>query len=416
MIRRHLAVLGITLRAACQPIDDSPTGRAMEGMLSVFSQLDNDMRAAKVKEGMLEAAKHGQWIWRAPLGYIHSVRPEGGRTMIPDPVRGPLVAKAFDLVASGLHTAASALAEVTVLGLRTARGEPLCPESFRHVLENHVYAGRVRVPSWQLDVQGNFPPLVDPDVWWRAQSKLNGGVTATPHLRNRPDFPLRGTVICSVCGRPLTASWSSGRGGKYGYYHCPAPARCKATKIRKEVLEEDFLQLLRTLRPEPEYLALFRAVTLDAWHADQKDIADRRMALEAEVRETRRRRDRLVEAYLYEQAVSEEIYQDQMARIDEAYTLANMRLHDAQVSEIDIEAVIAFAEHLALKADRIWAAGSLEQRQRLQCGLYPNGVKIMENRLVRTLPTLLIFKGLGGFSEEKQRWPAWRDSNPRPAA
>src|SRR6185369_13082699 len=331
-------------------------------------------------------------------------------------VRGPLVVKAFELVAAG-HTAASALAEVTALGLRTARGEPLIPESFKHVLDNHVYAGRVRVPSWQLDVPGNFSALVDPDLWWRAQSKLNGGAAVIPHRRGRPDFPLRGTVICGACGRPLTASWSTGRrGGKYGYYHCPAPARCKATKVRKEEIEEDFLQLLRELRPEREYLALFRAVTLDAWHDDQKDIVDRRAALEAEVRETKRRRDRLVEAYLYEQAISEEVYQDQMARIDEAYTLANMRLHDAQVSEIDIEAVLAFAEHLALKADRIWLAATLEQRQRLQRGLYPDGLKITENRLVRTPPTLLIFNGLGAFPEGIEIWSAWRDSNPRPAA
>ena len=36
VIRRHLASLGITLRAASQPIDDSPTGKAMEGMLSAL--------------------------------------------------------------------------------------------------------------------------------------------------------------------------------------------------------------------------------------------------------------------------------------------------------------------------------------------------------------------------------------------
>jgi site-specific DNA recombinase len=279
VIRRHLASLGITLRAASQPIDDSPTGKAMEGMLSVFAQLDNELKAAKVKEGMQEAARRGQWVWRAPLGYFHATRPQGGRTLIPDPERGPLVVKAFELMASGLHRITAALEQVTELGLRSTRGERLILQTFKQILTNPVYAGRIVIPVWQLDVPGNFQALVEPEIWWRVQSVFSGGtVSITPHERNRPDFPLRGFVRCERCGRPLTASWSTSRQGrKYGYYHCPSTARCKATKVRREVLENDFTDLLAKLRPQPGYLALFREVVLDVWQgqrgADPRSVA-----------------------------------------------------------------------------------------------------------------------------------------------
>src|SRR5436853_3450669 len=49
VIRRYLAGLGITLRAASQPIDDSPTDKAMEGTLSVCPQQDNDIKAHRDK-------------------------------------------------------------------------------------------------------------------------------------------------------------------------------------------------------------------------------------------------------------------------------------------------------------------------------------------------------------------------------
>jgi site-specific DNA recombinase len=412
VIRRHLAGLGITLRAASQPIDDSPTGRAMEGMLSVFAQLDNDIRAAKVKEGMQEAARRGQWVWRAPLGYVHITRAEGGRTLMLDPERAPLVRMAFELVASGLHTINGALEQVTEHGLRSVRGERMIPQTFRQILENPVYAGRIRIPVWQLDVPGNFPALVEPETWWRAQTVLSGGAsTITPHHRNRPAFPLRGTVRCSKCGRPLTASWSTGRGGKYGYYHCPVPAGCKATRVRREILEADFVQLLGELRPEPEYFDLFRAVVLDTWQSRQKEVVDRRTALEAEVQENKRRQNRLVEAYVYEKAISEGIYQEQMLRLSEAQTLAQMGLHDAQVDEIDIEAVLAFAEHLAMRADRLWMAASLDQRQRLQKVLFPAGLPIRENRLVRTQPSLLLFNSWDETASVGSKWCALEDSN-----
>ena len=35
-------------------------------MLSVFAQLDNELKSAKVKEGMQEAARRGQWVCGAP--------------------------------------------------------------------------------------------------------------------------------------------------------------------------------------------------------------------------------------------------------------------------------------------------------------------------------------------------------------
>ncbi len=393
VIRRHLASLGITLRAASQPIDDSPTGKAMEGMLSVFAQLDNELKSAKVKEGMQEAARRGQWVWRAPLGYVHATRAGGGRTLVFDPERAPQVAKAFELMASGLHTLTATLDQVTELGLRSARGERLILQTFKQVLTNPVYCGRISIPVWNLEAQGNFQALVEPDVWWRVQSVLSGDtVSVTPHLRSRPDFPLRGFVLCDKCGRPLTASWSTSRlGRKYGYYHCPSTARCKATKVRREALEADFTNLLAELRPQPEYLALFREVVLDVWQGRQKEIEDRRAIWDAELREIKRKRDRLVELYVYQQALAEEVYQEQMVKLSEAQTLVQLKLHDAQLDEIDIEAVLAFADHLALRADRMWIAASLDQRQRLQKVLYPEGLKTRENQIVRTTPSLLLF-------------------------
>ena len=39
-----------------------------------------------------------------------------------------------------------------------------------------------------------------------------------------------------------------------------------------------------------------------------------------------------------------------------------------------MEGVLAFAEHLARSAARIWTEGNLEQRQRLQRALLPDGL------------------------------------------
>ena len=48
-LRAHLKSLGIiSLRSATEPIDDTSTGRLMEGVLASFAQFDNDVRRPRV--------------------------------------------------------------------------------------------------------------------------------------------------------------------------------------------------------------------------------------------------------------------------------------------------------------------------------------------------------------------------------
>ena len=74
-IRMMLSKYGISLRSVTEPIDDTPTGKAMEGMLSVFSQLDNDMRSERTKAGMRARLQMGKWSHQAPIGYVNASEP-----------------------------------------------------------------------------------------------------------------------------------------------------------------------------------------------------------------------------------------------------------------------------------------------------------------------------------------------------
>lgn len=69
-LRALLAKSRVTLRSVTEPIDDSPTGKLMEGVLSSFAEFDNNVRAARTTEGMKAALAEGTWPWQAPLGYL----------------------------------------------------------------------------------------------------------------------------------------------------------------------------------------------------------------------------------------------------------------------------------------------------------------------------------------------------------
>lgn len=69
-LRSHLQSLGISLRPATEPIDDTSIGKVMEGVLAAFAQFDNDCRSDRTRAGMKAALELGRWTFLAPIGYM----------------------------------------------------------------------------------------------------------------------------------------------------------------------------------------------------------------------------------------------------------------------------------------------------------------------------------------------------------
>ncbi len=398
LIRRHLASLGVTLRAVSQPIDETPAGRFMEGIFSALAQFDNEVRGSRTTAGMREAARRGQWVWKPPLGYAK----EDKRTMIPDPESAHLVRYGFERFATGLYSRKQVLNEITALGLRTRQGKELTAQKWGEMLASRVYIGRLVVKGWNLDVAGNWPALVAEDIFWRCQGLLQStGLLITAKERNNPDFPLRGFVQCGRCGKPLTGSWSKGKQKRYAYYHCPSQG-CRRTNLARHELEAQFLALLDQLRPKPEYLRLFRAVVIDVWKSERVDLTTRRVALDRQVKEIQHRKDLLVEAFVFQKSLDEVTYKIQLDKLNEKALLLEIELHETRTEELDIEAVLDFAERVALNASRMWLEADLEQRQRLQSLLFPEGLRA-ESGGLRTPSTCSFFEEIGGSEQVRER-------------
>jgi DNA invertase Pin-like site-specific DNA recombinase len=66
-LRSHLQSLGISLRSATEPIDDTSTGKLMEGVLAAFAQFDNDVRSDRTRTGMRAALELGRWVFLVPI-------------------------------------------------------------------------------------------------------------------------------------------------------------------------------------------------------------------------------------------------------------------------------------------------------------------------------------------------------------
>jgi site-specific DNA recombinase len=172
---------------------------------------------------------------------------------------------------------------------------------------------------------------------------------------------------------PLTGGWSTSRGRRYGYYHCRTRA-CLAVNVARTTFTNEFVEYLVRLTPCPEYLVLFREVVLEVWRDRHAEAAEARKRLDARLTELRQRKDQLDETFIFRRAIDRPTYERQRDKLAEDTALAEMAVNDARIDELDIEGVLAFADHLLLNVARMWAEASPDQKQRLQRTLFPRGV------------------------------------------
>ncbi len=394
-LRAHLNSLGISLRSVTEPIDDTSTGKLMEGVLAAFAQFDNDVRSDGTRAGMKAALELGRWTFPAPLGYLNA--PKWSMTsLVHDPERGPLVRQAFEDLATGQFTKQEVIARATEAGLRSRKGLTLSPQSFGQMMRNPIYAGKVESPDYGVSTKGNFEPLVDEATFYRAQGILDGRiVVAGPRQRNHPDFPLRGFVRCEACGRPLTGSWSKGRNGHYAYYHCQK--QCRAVNVGKAALEGAFVDELALLQPTPGYMRLVKDRILHVWEQRRAEANDRTVAQQRRVSAIQQKMDKLDEAFLYSEAIDVTTYGRQRDKLREELTFARIDHHTDAVDELDVEGLLAFAERILPRASDLWVQASLDYKQRLQELFFPEGISFDGNRFNRTAVTAPLFNYLAPF-------------------
>jgi len=118
--------------------------------------------------------------------------------------------------------------------------------------------------------------------------------------------------------------------------------------------------------------------------------------------ESQKRKNLLVEAFIYKKQLDEATYREQLDKLTEEIAFAQIEEQGARLEEIDIQAALSFAEHVLVNAARLWAESSPDQKQRLQQLLFPDGV-VYQSGAYRTEATSSIFFDLGAIEDKNER-------------
>jgi DNA invertase Pin-like site-specific DNA recombinase len=407
----QLIAAGVLLRSVSETIDETSTGTLMTNIFAAMNQFDNDRKAERTKTGMLKAASIGRWPHKAPLGYRNVVGARVGPNIVPDPDSSALVKKAFELAATGLHSKADILRTITQLGPRTAKGKPLSAQTFQKTLVNPIYKGMIVLPEWDFSGPGSFQPLIDADLFDQVQDVLNGRrPSLTGYQRNRIEFPLRVFVRCAKCGVGITGSISKGRNDTYAYYACREKS-CYSFRTAPDELHSIFLAWLTRLAPKPEAIEAIKETIRAVWQQRKGDMDALRSVLSRKLTKAEERKATLLNRLL-DGDVDKVTYKTHSARLTVEIEDVKAEIRNTELEDIELERVLEFADRIILRPARLWVESSLDQRQRLQKTLFPNGIEF-DGEEFGTDSTPIFFRLLERDSaEDNGVWRPRRDLNP----
>ena len=288
---------GVELHFAHESIDLSSRGGRLSADIQAVVAADyvRNLRD-EVRKGFYGRLKQGFYPLPAPVGYL-----DQGRAVAKaiDPLRGPLVATAFRLYATGEWSLDTLRGEMHERGLRSRAGATITRSGLSTILNNPFYVGLIRMRKCGEVFQGLHAPLIGKDVFDRVQELLRGKCRhRTTYLR----FRYQRMLSCASCGYRLVAERRKG----HVYYRCHTVS-CPETAVREEAVDE---ALCRSAAPfaltDEECAAALKDIDTILAHRKTDTAAEVR-SLDLQLAAIDGRLDRLTDAYV-DQVVDRDTY------------------------------------------------------------------------------------------------------------
>jgi site-specific DNA recombinase len=381
-LKAMLLKLGVRIFSATEPIEDSNTGKLMETILAGFAEFDNGVRSERSGNGMRARLEEGGWVHIAPTGW-KNVKDELRRpTIEPDVDTGPKVKRLLREFLKGTYSQKQIIELAQQYGLKNSpnkknKDQPLQPISGNTVLKilhNPLNAGMVHGKSLKEPIKGLHweHRYIEPEEHQAILNILAGKKKAfLPEARAKPLWPLRRFAKCNLCGHGMTGSISRGRTKQYAYYHC---VQCKG-RVRelRKVAHSEFEARLNAVKPADDILQLFKQVVIRRWNEEFREVHTQRRQIDNELEQWEVRRQAILDKN-FDGKIDDETTSEQLQRV--GIKKAELRLARSELfeGEVEKETIVDYAINFMASASRLWKVADLEDKQRFQKMVFPEGI------------------------------------------
>lgn len=351
-----LSDTGIDVHFASESLDfRSRGGRLAADIQAVISADYIRNLRDEIKKGIYGRLAQGLYPFAAPIGYLDN---GGGEPKTIDPLRGPLVRRAFELYGSGQHSLRSLVTELESLGLRNQSGRPVSKCGLETVLANPFYCGLIRIKKSGQIYRGVHEPLISAHLFERVQEIKAGrfGKKVTRH-----SYAYRGLFRCGHCHGSMTPERQKG----HVYYRCHT-RQCQTKCVREEELEAAIHALFGRVRFSETHTQILMA-RMEAWLKSREQTKSTGSA-KLQLGRIDARLDALTEALL-DRLVDQTTYSTNKEKL----ILERMRVEEAMRAEENeqstLERAKRFFELMKSLADNYISANATEKREMVEIAI-----------------------------------------------
>lgn len=396
----ELKKYGVQFNTVEQKVDlNNPESLLIHLINLGLPQVENERRAINTKRGMRRAQKLGRWMSTAPKGYSNVLR--NGEKIIEPNEDAKLIKWAFEQIATGLYSIEDVRRQLWKKNCKISKSP------FNRLVKNPVYMGKIRVSAWddesEMIVEGEHEPIISEELFLSVQDILSGRKhTAKPKSRKNENFPLRGFLECPRCGGRLTASFSTGRSERYGYYHCQNGCKERQDSIE---LNKTFLDYLNSYEINDEVLNLYCLVLQDVFSKDRKDKEKEVSQIEDLIGSQKGKLDSLLDKFL-ENELSKSDYERGKKRFEDSIYSLECQKRELEIEEKDFMNTVLYSFGLLRDLPKYYEKSEIEVKHKILGSIFPEKL-IYENKKYRTAQInsvlALICSNINSFGEIKEK-------------
>ena len=275
--------------------EPTPQGLFMLQVAFGQSKYYSDNLSENVKRGIRGKLRRGEWIVKAPLGYVNNPKT---RNIEPDPVKSKIVQKIFKEFGEGKHSLKSARERLGFFGILNRKGNILGNSAIHWILTNPLYTGVIKCKDELYE--GKFEHLISQATFEAVQQRLKES-SKPRKSKHKHDFGLTGLFTCGECGCAITAQFAKGNGGIYRYYRCTKrKSKCSQEYLREDLMHNEVRNVLQQVAI-PEEWANNMLAQVEIWEKEEhKNLISFAQNVELKIKDTEEKLDKLVNAFLEE--------------------------------------------------------------------------------------------------------------------
>ena len=380
-----------------------PDGRYFENMQALSAQHHREKNAEQTKKRQQARIIDGYWPFPAVIGYKHERISGHGKVMAPDEPLASIIREALMGYASGRFQTQAEVARFLENQQEFPKNRfgKVTIEAANRILNRVLYAGHVKADCWNIPLRkGKHEGLITLEIYQRIQSRLQSTVKIAARPDINKDFPLRGFVLCSDCGSPMTACWSKSKTGKkHPYYMCHkqgCPSRRKS--IKRDEIEAAFEDILSNIQPSKNLTDVADAMFKKAWEIINEQEKESKQAIKQELHETEKKittfLDRIVNA---ESTTVIQAYEQRITILEKDKLVLQEKLEKKTTKRRPFDEMFELAMRFLSNPWKVWELGTLEHKRTVLKLTFKDRLTYQRNQGFRTPNLSCIFKMLEGF-------------------